>query len=296
MRILHQKRMSFLVYFKHVIKDSKIVADKKTSVPRADEAQPHVSLWGSFTWKGQMRQFHKNKKNIWQFRLPDSLRVWRKLLFNISPTSILSAGLIHQTPTAVRRLFSPPRGRPGGGGGRWDMRLWDNNDCTGGGQQWLTAGFRPCDEVRPLCLTSSALCTPGVPPCTPCSPLFELDDEGMRGWGEAGSKQGGVDGCCFDSDPWRPSLSRGTLIISLSPDSCCPLNVHLSYTSPLTPLHPVKAVVLLLLLFRVGLHLVDSQSCLRGLVNQSRLTSVPYFEMCEQGVGTVENGCIFGNG
>lgn len=117
---------------------------------------------------------------------------------------------------------------------------------VGPGQQWLTAGLRPRDEVGPFRLTSLP---PALAPRLPsrgalCSPLLKLMD---RWCGEEeGIQQANTDICCFDRDPCWPSLSRETPIISLSPDSCCPLNLLLSYS-----LHPAKSFVLLLLACRI---------------------------------------------
>lgn len=110
---------------------------------------------------------------------------------------------------------------------------------------------------------------------------------------EDGIERGSTDS---DSDPSWPSLSRDTPIISVSPDSFCPLNLPLSYS-----LHPAKCIVLLLPP-RACLHLVDLHSCpptaeMSGKPESLNLTPLSLIQDEQtKTVGTVEPRFIFGNG
>lgn len=228
---------------------------KQACLERTTHAHTFFTL-ELFDPNGQMRQLHKTKpkkkkKPSDSFWLPEScMRLMEPASHHLLPTSILSAGsYIKLTQQSVkRRLFHLPEV---GQRKRWESGI-TMAAGVGPGQQWLTAGFRPCDEVRPLCLTPLPPALPSLLPsqqCAPWSPLPKLMDNGV------GIEGGSIDICCFDTDPCWPSLSRATPIISFSPDSCWPLNLLLSYSR-----HPPKSIVLLPLPLWSCMHLVDLHS------------------------------------
>lgn len=216
----------------------------------------HFSLWSFLTQMARcdnsIKQNQKKRKShltVSDFQSPACVS-WNLLLTTYSPrqsSARAHTSNSHSSPLSGVSFTSPRSAREK----RWESGI-TMAAGVGPGQQWLTAGFRPCDEVRPLCLTPLPPALPSLLPsqqCAPWSPLPKLMDNGV------GIEGGSIDICCFDTDPCWPSLSRATPIISFSPDSCWPLNLLLSYSR-----HPPKSIVLLPLPLWSCMHLVDLHS------------------------------------
>lgn len=142
---------------------------------------------------------------------------------------------------------------------------------VGPGQQWLTAGFRSCDEVRPPCLTPLPPMLPFLLPSYSVHCVTLCLSWWIGAWGGGGG------------------LNRATMISAVL--TLIPVGHHSaeklpSSPSPMTPvavlicscaapLHPATSIVLLPLRFSViwcNCTVVHPQ--LRCLANQSLLTSV----------------------